>query len=276
MLKQRLIFGVLGIILALVVLIYGSVEFIGCAVGIIALIGLYEFYRVVGLLSKKSPASYLGFVFTMFIFLCAIFAPDKFVTNFMLATVVYIFLLMCFMVFFHSKCLFNDVALSFAGSAYISLFFLHIIFIRQIDLGYLNIWLIFISAWACDTFAYFAGRLFGKHKLCPNISPKKTVEGAIGGVLGSVICLSIYAYFITRCINADVNYTAVVVFAVLTSVFSQIGDLAASCIKREYGVKDYGNLIPGHGGILDRFDSVLLIAPLAYYLMVLMPLIKLV
>ncbi|MBO5743285.1 MAG: phosphatidate cytidylyltransferase, partial [Clostridia bacterium] len=121
--------------------------------------------------------------------------------------------------------------------------------------------------------AYFAGRTLGKHKLCPKLSPKKTVEGAIGGTLGCVICICVYAYLCGKCKVVSVNYISATFFAILTAVFSQFGDLAASRIKREYGVKDYGNLIPGHGGILDRFDSALLISPLVYYFTLYFPVI---
>lgn len=273
MLKQRLIFGALGVILALGVIIFCSPEVLACFVALIALIGLGEFYKVTGLFKKKSPALCAGFVFTVFIFVLAILAPESMHSSLMIIVAAYIFVLMVIMVLFHSRCTFADAALSFMGTAYISLFFLHIIFIRQGDYGHLNIWLIFISAWATDTFAYFAGRALGKHKLCPAISPKKTVEGAIGGILGCIVCICVYAFFCAKYSSAQVNYVSAVIFAVLTSVFSQFGDLAASCIKREHNVKDYGNLIPGHGGILDRFDSALLISPLVYYLTLYLPVI---
>ena len=273
MLKQRLIFGALGSMLALAVLLFCSVTFISVCVGIISLIGMYEFFKVTGLLKKKTPALYLGFAFAIVIFALAIFAGGFLKERLMLIISAYILVLMAAMVFFHSNLSFVDAAISFLGSAYISIFFLHIIFIRESEFGSLNIWLIFISAWATDTFAYFAGRALGKHKLCPKISPKKTVEGAIGGTLGCIICVSIYAFLCGKYNDLGVNYTSAVIFAVLTAVFSQLGDLAASCIKREYGVKDYGNLIPGHGGILDRFDSTLLISPLVYYFTLYFPII---
>jgi phosphatidate cytidylyltransferase len=273
MLKQRLIFGALGIVLALAVLLFCSVTFISVCVGIISLIGMYEFFKVTGLIKKKTPALYLGFGFAIVIFALSIFAGEFLKEHLMLIISAYILVLMATMVFFHNNLSFSDAAISFLGSAYISIFFLHIIFIRQSDFGSLNIWLIFISAWATDSFAYFAGRALGKHKLCPKISPKKTVEGAIGGTLGCIICICLYAFLCGKYNNLDINYVSAVIFAVLTAVFSQLGDLAASCIKREYGVKDYGNLIPGHGGILDRFDSTLLISPLVYYFTLYFPII---
>ena len=273
MLKQRLIFGALGIVAALFVLLFCSVNVISLCVGVIALIGMYEFFKVTGLVNKKTPALYLGFVFALVLYTVAIFNSGFLKENLMPFIAAYVFILMVSMVLFHSNLTFSDAALSFLGTLYISIFFLHIIFIRQSELGNLNIWLIFISAWATDTFAYFAGRTLGKHKLCPKVSPKKTVEGAIGGTLGCVICICVYAYLCGKCKVVSVNYISATFFAILTAVFSQFGDLAASRIKREYGVKDYGNLIPGHGGILDRFDSALLISPLVYYFTLYFPII---
>lgn len=273
MLKQRLIFGALGIVLALAVLLFCSVKFISVCVAVIALIGMYEFFKVTGLLKKKTPALFVAFAFSVLLYALAIFADGFLKENLMMLIAAYIFVLMVAMVLFHDNFSFSDGALSFLGSLYISIFFLHIIFIRQGEFGNLNIWLIFISAWATDTFAYFAGRALGKHKLCPKISPKKTVEGAIGGTVGCVVAICLYAFLCGKYQGIGVNYISAVVFAVLTAVFSQFGDLAASCIKREYGVKDYGNLIPGHGGILDRFDSALLISPLVYYFTLYFPIL---
>ncbi len=273
MLKQRLIFGILGIMLALGVLIFCSEKVIGVCVGVIALIGIYEFYKVNSLFKNKSVSVYAGFIFSALIFAATVFYEGIIDKYLMLILTAYVFVLMLLLVLCHSKCTFKDAALSFLGTIYITFFFLHIIFIRCSNLGYLNIWLIFISAWATDTFAYFAGRLLGKHKLCPSISPKKTVEGAVGGVIGCIVFICIYVFFCVKYAGVNANYLYAVVFAVLTAVASQLGDLAASCIKRENNVKDYGNLIPGHGGILDRFDSALLISPLVYYFILYLPVI---
>lgn len=271
MLKQRLIFGALGIILALGVLLYCDVTVIGCCVGVISLIGVYEFLKVTGLTKKRTPFIYFSFIFTAVVFALAVFKQNILKENLFLVISAYIFVLMSVMIFFRSKCTFSDLALSFGGTAYITIFFLHLLFIRDSQLGNYNIWLIFISAWSTDTFAYFAGRALGKHKLCPTISPKKTVEGAIGGILGCILCICLYGFFCAKYGNVTVNYCNAVILAVVAAIFSQIGDLAASCIKRENNVKDYGNLIPGHGGILDRFDSALLISPLVYYVIYYLP-----
>ena len=126
------------------------------------------------------------------------------------------------------------------------------------------VWLIVITAFGTDVMAYFSGYIFGKHKLCPKISPKKTIEGSIGGILGSVILSGLFGYFFMP----DIIVHCLVI-GVLGGIVSQFGDLTASIFKRKMGIKDYGNLIPGHGGILDRFDSVLFTGPMVYYYIVL-------
>lgn len=124
--------------------------------------------------------------------------------------------------------------------------------------------LIFITSWITDCFAYFCGSFFGKHKLIPKISPKKTVEGSIGGTVASAVFTVIYAAVVSAVFDVHANYPVLIVSGILLSVFSQIGDLNASYIKREHGIKDFGTLFPGHGGMLDRFDSVIAVAPFVY------------
>ena len=127
--------------------------------------------------------------------------------------------------------------------------------------------MIFISSWISDTCAYCVGVLVGKHKLAPSLSPKKSVEGSLGGIAGSVIVGALFGFFIVEKVITDQQVTWI--FALIGgigSVVSQIGDLAASAIKRNYEIKDYGNLIPGHGGIMDRFDSIIVTAPMIYFL----------
>ena len=153
-------------------------------------------------------------------------------------------------------------AITFLGFMYVICFFTLLIFIRDYDQGQYVIWLVFIISWFCDTFAYYSGRFFGKKKLCPEVSPKKTVEGAIGGVIGGTI--GVILWWIIAPVEG-ISWYEPVILGVLGTAASQIGDLVASLIKRYVGIKDYGNIMPGHGGILDRFDSILYTAPLVYY-----------
>jgi phosphatidate cytidylyltransferase len=137
--------------------------------------------------------------------------------------------------------------------------------------GAILVWLIFIGAWGSDTCAYCVGMLLGKHKVAPKLSPKKSVEGCIGGVVGAALIGFLYATVFQNNIQGiDQPQLIFAIIGAASSVISQIGDLAASAIKRNHNIKDYGTLIPGHGGILDRFDSIIFTAPIVYYLAVLL------
>ena len=158
----------------------------------------------------------------------------------------------------------EDAMATLTGIFYIVFFSFHITMVDRAEPYSLMVWLIVITAFGTDIMAYFAGVALGKHKLCPKISPKKTIEGSIGGILGSVILSGVFGYFFMP----EVLIHCVII-GVLGGVVSQFGDLTASIFKRKMGIKDYGNLIPGHGGILDRFDSVLFTGPMVYYYIVL-------
>jgi len=157
-----------------------------------------------------------------------------------------------------------DGPITIISVLYIGFLSSHIVLIDNLEQGSILIWLTLLTAFGTDTFAYFSGTLFGKRKLCPTLSPKKTVEGSIGGVIGSILlCLVFGKIFVPELMI----HCAIIGF--VGSIFAQFGDLVASAFKRRMGIKDYGNLIPGHGGILDRFDSILFTAPLIYYYIVL-------
>ena len=146
------------------------------------------------------------------------------------------------------------------GVVYLAVAFSSMVLLRYLEGGVYLFLLPFIGSWVCDTFAYFTGRVCGRHKLAPVVSPKKTVEGSVGGILFAVAAFALYGFILsTR--GLVPNYLALCLAGLGVSVISQIGDLALSLIKREYGIKDYGRLFPGHGGVLDRFDSVIATAP---------------
>ena len=164
-------------------------------------------------------------------------------------------------VFRAGKTPYAAVAGVMCGSFYITVAFSSMVLLRYLQHGAYLFLLPFIGAWVSDTFAYFTGRFLGKHKLAPIISPKKTVEGSIGGVVFAVVVFALYGVILSAR-GFTPNYPALCLAGLFVSVLSQIGDLALSLVKREYGIKDYGKLFPGHGGVLDRFDSVIATAPI--------------
>ena len=156
-----------------------------------------------------------------------------------------------------------DGPITSLGLLYIAYFNAHLVLINCIDNYDKMVWLVILAAFGSDTFAYFTGYFFGKHKMAPNISPKKTWEGAVGGILGSVICCGVFGILMYG--DRGEFFLHCMVIGFFGALFGMAGDLIASAFKRKMGIKDYGNLIPGHGGIMDRFDSVILVAPFVYY-----------
>ncbi|MEG2787847.1 MAG: phosphatidate cytidylyltransferase [Romboutsia sp.] len=222
---------------------------------VIISIALNEFYKAFKA-KDINPLFNIGYIFTGYIGIKNIF--DLSIEY----TYVTVFILFLIGIGYLLKCRNNiiDIAITFLGIFYVVIFLDHIILtINDFEFGKIYVWLIFIIAFATDTFAYFSGYLFGKHKLIPKVSPKKTVEGSIGGILGSAMLCILFGYIF------KLNLVSMAIIGSLGSIVAQCGDLFASSIKRYVGIKDYGKLIPGHGGILDRFDSVILVAPYVYY-----------
>ena len=259
----RLLSGVVLVILALLLIIPGGIVLL-ISTCVISLIGLFEYYRALDL--QKKPAAWVGYFFTVFYYL-NLFFHLKGLSTVMLIVMMLIALLF-FYVLSYPKYDVKQITELFFGPVYVSVMLSYIYQTRMYTHGKYLVWLIFLTAWCCDTCAYCAGRLFGKHKMSPVLSPKKTVEGAIGGVAGAFLLNLIYM-MIFRGRLTTMGTTEIVVLSLLSMIgalISMVGDLAASAIKRNVGIKDYGKLIPGHGGILDRFDSILITAPVIYYL----------
>ena len=173
-------------------------------------------------------------------------------------------LLMAVYVFAFPKYDTKEVMTVFFGVVYIPVMLSFIYLTRMLQGGFYLVWLIFLSSWGCDTFAYCTGMLLGRHKLAPVLSPKKSVEGAIGGIAGAALLGVLYG------VLTKGNIPIYALICAVGAAASQVGDLAASAVKRQHNIKDYGHLIPGHGGILDRFDSVIVTAPMIYILAVLL------
>lgn len=264
MFRTRLLSGIVLVILALILLITGG-NVLAASLLVISIIGLHELYRALGIEDQKfSPLAAVGYFGCVLYYAIVIFDLTAYTMAGMLALLI---LLMAVYVFTYPRYKTDQVTGAFFGVVYVAVMLSCIYELRIMEHGVFLVWLIFISSWGCDTCAYCVGMLFGKHKMSPKLSPKKSVEGAVGGVVGAAAIGAIYAAAISGQMGGDA-YT-IVSFAVISAVgglISMIGDLAASAIKRNRGIKDYGKLIPGHGGILDRFDSVIFIAPVIYYL----------
>ena len=167
---------------------------------------------------------------------------------------------------------FSDISTQFTTTLYISVSFTSLALVRYIPNGVYMFGLVFAASWVCDIFAYFVGRAIGKHKLIVEVSPKKTVEGAVGGVVCTTLAFALYGFIITLFEGSpEPKYLVLMALGFVLSIIAQFGDLICSLIKREHGIKDYGNIFPGHGGVLDRFDSILAVAPVLYIVCVYFP-----
>ncbi len=273
MLKDRLIIGFGGGLLACLILLSGNI-FLNIAISVIILMALTELYSTLGFFKQNIPLAVLGYVASVAILTFFVFFDYKnsFMSNGLFFTLfAFVSVLLIYAVLTHGKTTISDVAKNFFLTVYVVMFLSHLILIRKSVDGYFLVWVPVIIAWLSDTMAYTFGMLFGKHKLIPAVSPKKTVEGAIGGVLGGIVFMVIFGIICALFAGKSVNYLNVIILGAVGSALSQFGDLAASCIKRECGIKDFGNLLPGHGGILDRFDSVIIISPFVYWFITLFP-----
>jgi phosphatidate cytidylyltransferase len=259
----RLTSGIVLVLLVVVTCSFGSWP-LWLFTMLIGYIGLYEFYRVfeIPFASALGAAGVIGTALweAMVYALSGGLSSHKEVLYFML--LVAFMLIMAVYVFTFPKYDTQKVLAAFFGIVYVPVMLSFIYQTRMLPEGFSLVWLIFFCSWGCDTFAYCTGMLLGRHKLAPVLSPKKSIEGAVGGVLGAALLGVIYAVLIGKPAGIYALICAV------GAVASQIGDLAASAIKRQHEMKDYGNLIPGHGGILDRFDSVIVTAPMIYMLAV--------
>lgn len=232
----------------------------------ISLIGVGELYRAMEVHQKGFGALEIaGYVGTVLYYLSLLWMKtDKFSMMILLFTLV---LIMCVYVFTYPKYRAEQIMTALFGVVYVAVMLSYIYKTRALEGGAWLVGLIFLSSWGSDTCAYCVGMLIGKHKMAPVLSPKKSIEGGVGGVLGAALLGALYALLISSFNQAD-GHTPLM-YAVICAVgalISMVGDLAASAIKRNKEIKDYGKLIPGHGGILDRFDSVIFTAPFIYFL----------
>ena len=260
MFKTRLLSGILLVIIALVTVITGG-NLLFAVLLLISLIGMTELYKVFHI-EKKAPGI-VGYIFAILYYGLLYFKPllpGESLNWFVMLFMAFLICQMAVLVFAYPKYNTQQIMSAFFGVVYVAVMLSFILLTRNLPDGKFIVWLIFLCSWGCDTCAYCVGMLIGKHKMAPVLSPKKSIEGAVGGVVGAALLGVIYA---------AATHGAMLEYAVICGVgalISMVGDLAASAIKRNQGIKDYGKLIPGHGGILDRFDSVIFTAPIIFYL----------
>ena len=238
-------------------------------VAAMSFMAVFEMLGCVGTRRKPAiaiPALMMAAVFPFALRYCG--APYDVLLIFMIAMFIYLIYLFAISVFSHGKLVLEDVFASYATVFYIMASFGALVLLRDRDFGLYLVILTLYGPWISDVFAYFCGRIFGRHKLIPDVSPKKTVEGAVGGVVFCALAAMLYGFILKTFIGeiTSVSYLSLALIGAVIAVISQVGDLIMSHIKRKYGIKDYGFILPGHGGILDRFDSVLGVVPLVVIL----------
>lgn len=270
MFGKRLLSGIVLVLIALAAFILGGEVLLAISV-FIAIVGYLELCRAVGVKLKNQKinalqvigiAGILGYYATLYFFPGILYAVIPVIVVFMLNMLVYVVTF--------PKYQSEQIMANMFNFLYAPVMLSFIFLTRQLPMGAYIVWLILISSWGCDTCAYLVGICIGKKKIFPVLSPKKSLEGCIGGVAGAGLIGALYAHFVVENIIPDKRVTLIIALICMAgAVMSQIGDLAASAIKRDHDLKDYGRLIPGHGGIMDRFDSVIVTAPMIYFLTVL-------
>ena len=262
---KRITSALLGFPLVVIILTFGNKYVVDIFLAIIACISMQEYMNAIS--KDAKPIRWLGYIsciFIAFIHIIPQYIPEPILNNIIiLAIPILLLVLFTTIVATNMRINFKDVSYTLFGIVYIVTCIAFIAKIRGLEHGNWLVWFAIIAAWASDTFAYFIGKRFGKHKFS-KVRPKKSVEGCIAGVIGAVIVALIYTYAVNEITSLNFSYIYITIITAILSIIGQIGDFAASSIKRYVDVKDYSNLIPGHGGMLDRIDSLMFLSPFAY------------
>ncbi len=287
--RMRIISGIAALVF-LAIIVWAKPFIMGIAVCTLSIIGIYEIYKAMGNKGYK-PIYAVGYIFSATLLIYTFYPvfqeyfkqhevnqvkkmimqliSQNVLMNFLLWIV--LFVSFCVLIFANKKYCVTDIAITLFGIMYVPFLFSFIIFTRNLEYGIFYIWFMFIGAWGTDTTAYFGGVLFGKRKILPEISPKKTWFGFYSGIIGCTILTVIFGTYMASALELEKAHTIhFVILGILNGVVSQIGDWAASAIKRFCGVKDFGNIMPGHGGVMDRCDSLLFVAPIVYFFILLL------
>lgn len=274
---QRTITSAVILIALIPLIIFSEYIIYPITLSVLALVAVYELLGVMEVRKKKGvalPAYIIALSYPTIAYFVDRDSAFAYLLSLAATLMVYMFYLMGVSVFSKGKTPFSKISEVFISVTYVVVSFSSLSLARYLnaEVGVYEIALVFIVAWVCDVCAYLVGSIFGKHKLIPEISPKKTVEGAVGGTLFALLAFLLYGFILDTVVaDMTVDYFFLAIFGLLLPIVSQLGDLVASLIKREYGVKDYGRIFPGHGGVMDRFDSVLSVSTILLILCVLCP-----
>ena len=264
MFKTRLLSGIVLVIILIATVGYGG-NIMFALLAVISLIGMSELYKVVDV--HKKVLGVVGYIAAI-AYYAILYTDQK--DDMTMLFILFLIAVMAVYVFAFPTYRAEQVMTTYFGLFYVAVMLSYVYQTRMLPDGGVVVWLIFLSSWGCDTCAYCVGMLIGKHKMAPRLSPKKSVEGGIGGIVGAALLGALFALAMNQWGGASANPLHYALICGVGGMISQVGDLAASAIKRNHEIKDYGKLIPGHGGILDRFDSVIFTAPVIFYLSVML------
>lgn len=269
--KTRLIAAAVLIPILLIVVLVAPPVCTAVLLGFICAIGAYELLAGTGLVKHIRLICYTALSAFLIPIWCYCGMDSLWAKIQVLALTVILF---AEVLISQGKLRFERIGVCLAGSLVIPYLLSSLVRILCGDAGRQLILLPFLLAYAADSGAYFVGRAWGRHKLAPVISPNKTIEGLVGGIVSAVLGMLIYCWILDLAFDAQINYAFAITYGIICAFAGTFGDLCFSAIKRQTGIKDYGNLIPGHGGILDRFDSVIIVAPLVEILLAVLPVLE--
>lgn len=266
--KERTLSAAVLVIVALAAILPGGI-ILALTLYAVSIIGFLELTKACGVRTQKiNSLEWVGILCITLYYMVTYLVQDT--SYSMLLVISMLIALMFEYVFGFPKYHADQVMNTYFSLIYAPVMLSFVFLTRQLENGIYLVWMIFISSWISDTCAYLVGVMIGKHKLAPALSPKKSIEGAVGGIVGAALVGALFGAYLDNSLLLEDFAVMLAIVGGVGSVISQVGDLAASAIKRNHEIKDYGKLIPGHGGIMDRFDSVIFTAPITYFLIIML------
>ena len=253
---------IVGLALIVLLLIQNNI-ITGLMFTLIAIVAMHEYLGAISKVCK--PIKWISYLSCVLVLLPSFISSQQLTGGLIYAIPIILLILFAHVIATDMKTSFKDMAYTLLGICYVPTFIMFLTMIDKMQNGKILLGYIFIASWGTDVFAYCIGKRFGKHKFS-KVSPKKSIEGCIAGTIGATVLALIYTFVLNNNFSFEYSYFVVGISGIVLSLIGQIGDFSASCIKRYVDIKDYSNLLPGHGGMLDRIDSVLFIAPFAYML----------